>query len=232
MRLSEWRASAPNREALSARVLEVVSPVVEALGAEEDPHCWISWGDDPAVRYLIFVPTGAGLVQCSVRLALPGEGPRASAKILRWHRVQLGELAIETVEGHRLVSFQVESQVLRGADAAADRIAAFGLALFAAIDGRPIPDLAARKPGRKRASAKAPAKATRGRATPAKATRGAGPSAAKRPPAGAPGRAPAAGPATAKTANRAATRPKQAVGGAARPAGDVAAAPRPSPSTG
>jgi hypothetical protein len=231
MRLSEWRASAPNREALSARTLEVVGPVVEALGAEEDPHCWISWGDDPAVRYLIFVPTAAGLVQCSVRLALPGEGPRASGKILRWHRVQLGELAIETVEGHRLVSFQVESQVLRGADAVADRIAAFGLALFAAIDGRPIPDLGAGKPGRKPVSAKAPANAT-GRATPTKATRGAGPSAAKRPPAGAPDRARSAGPATAKTVNRAATRPKQAVGGVARPAGDVATAPRPSPSPG
>src|SRR5688572_21687834 len=102
MRLSEWRAGGPNREALSGRVLDVVNPVIEALGAETDPHCWVAWGDDPAVRYLIFVPTAAGLVQCSVRLALPGEGPRASGKILRWHRVQLGELAVETVEGHRL----------------------------------------------------------------------------------------------------------------------------------
>jgi hypothetical protein len=47
------------------------------------------------------------------------------------------------------VSFQVETQVLRGADAVADRIAAFGLALFAAVDGRPMPDLGARKRRRK-----------------------------------------------------------------------------------
>jgi hypothetical protein len=221
MRLSEWRASAPNREALSGRVLEVVMPVVEALGAETDPHCWIAWGDDPGVRYLIFVPTAAGLVTCSVRLALPGEGPRASGKIIRWHRVQLGELAVETVEGHRLVSFQVESQVLRGADVAADRIAAFGLALFAAIDGRPIPDLGARKPRRKAATAKA---------TSPKAARGAG--ASKRPAPGAPGRAPASRPAASKTAPSPAARPKQTIGGAARPAGDVAAPPRPSPSPG
>jgi hypothetical protein len=149
MRLSEWRAGAPNREALSGRVLEVVMPVLESLGAEDDPHCWVSWGDDPAIRYLIFAPTAAGLVSCSVRLALPGEGPRASGKVIRWHRVQVGELAVESTGGHRLVSFQVETQVLRGADAVADRIAAFGLALLAAIDGRPLPDLGARKRRRK-----------------------------------------------------------------------------------
>jgi hypothetical protein len=218
MRLSEWRAGAPNREALSGRVLDVVTPVIEALGAETDPHCWVAWGDDPGVRYMIFVPTAAGLVQCSVRLALPGEGPRASGKILRWHRVQLGELAVETVEGHRLVSFQVESQVLRGADVVADRIAAFGLALFAAIDGRPIPDLGARKPRRK----SAPAKAASAKAAAAKAARGAGGGAGKRP-AAAPGRSAAARPATPKTAPPSATRSKPAV---------VAATPRPSPSPG
>jgi hypothetical protein len=156
MRLSEWRTGAPNREALSGRVLEVVTPVLESLGAEADPHCWVAWGDDPGIRYLILAPTAPGLVACSVRLALPGEGPRASGKVIRWHRVQVGELAVESTGGHRLVSFQVETQVLRGADAAADRIAAFGLALLAAIDGRPLPDLGARK--RRRKVAPKPAK--------------------------------------------------------------------------
>ncbi|MEO8349032.1 MAG: hypothetical protein ABI610_08980 [Acidobacteriota bacterium] len=154
MRLTEWRVGAPNREALSGRVLDVVVPVLESLGAEADPHCWVAWGDDPGIRFVIFAPTAAGLVTCSVRLALPGEGPRASGKVVRWHRVQLGELAVETVGGHRLVSFQVESQVLRGSDLVADRIAAFGLALFAAVDGRPMPDLGARKRRRKGAPAK------------------------------------------------------------------------------
>lgn len=149
MRLSEWRTGAPNREALSGRVLDIVVPVLESLGAEEDPHCWVAWGDDPGIRYLILAPTAAGLVTCSVRLALPGEGPRASGKVIRWHRVQVGELAVESTGGHRLVSFQVETQVLRGADAMADRIGAFALALLAAIDGRPLPDLGARKRRRK-----------------------------------------------------------------------------------
>jgi hypothetical protein len=156
MRLSEWRTGAPNREALSGRVLEVVTPVLESLGAEVDPHCWVAWGDDPGIRYLILAPTAPGLIACSVRLALPGEGPRASGKVIRWHRVQVGELAVESTGGHRLVSFQVETQVLRGADAMADRIAAFGLALLAAIDGRPLPDLGARK--RRRKVAAKPAK--------------------------------------------------------------------------
>jgi hypothetical protein len=155
MRLTEWRTGAPNREALSGRVLDVVMPVLEALGAEPDPHCWVAWGDDPAIRYMIFAPSPAGLVSCSVRMALPGEGPRASGKVVRWHRVQLGELAVETVGGHRLVSFQVESQVLRGSDAVADRVTAFGLALFAAVDGRPIPDLGARRRRKKRVTARA-----------------------------------------------------------------------------
>lgn len=154
MRLTEWRVGAPNREALSGRAIDVVVPVLESLGAEADPHCWVAWGDDPGIRYMILAPTAAGLVTCSVRLALPGEGPRASGKVVRWHRVQLGELAVETVGGHRLVSFQVESQVLRGSDLVADRIAAFGLALFAAVDGRPMPDLGARKRRRKGATAK------------------------------------------------------------------------------
>jgi hypothetical protein len=41
--------------------------------------------------------------------------------------------------GHRLISFQVETQVLNGADAAADAIAGFAHVLFAAVDGRAAP---------------------------------------------------------------------------------------------
>ena len=58
---------------------------------------------------------------------------------MRWQRVQLGELAVEIQGGHRLVTFQVEAQVLNGADAAADAIAFFARTLFAAVDGRPAP---------------------------------------------------------------------------------------------
>ena len=66
----------------------------------------------------------AGLVTCSIRVNVPQEGPRASGKLVRWSRLQVGELSVENQGGHSLVSFQVESQVLRGSDDAADEIAA------------------------------------------------------------------------------------------------------------
>ena len=140
MRLSEWRASAPNKDAGSAKVAALVDPVITALGAEPDPHGWVVWGEEPGVRYSILIPTAPGLVTCFVRVNVPGEGPRASAKLVRWNRVEIGELAIETSTGHRLLSFQVEGYVLQGADDVADRIAAFALELFAAIDGLPRPE--------------------------------------------------------------------------------------------
>jgi hypothetical protein len=137
MRLSDWRSRAPHKEALTARVQAVVEPVLSSLGAGPDPSCWIAWGDDPGVRYTILAPTPPGLLVVHVRVNVPQEGPRASGKLTRWNRVQIGELALEMAGGHRLLSFQVESQVLRGSDAAADGIAAFALELYAAIDGRP-----------------------------------------------------------------------------------------------
>jgi hypothetical protein len=97
----------------------------------------VAWGDDPAARYLVLAPTPSGLVQLNVRVNVPGEGPRAGGKIVRWARVQLGELGVEIQGGHRLVTFQVDTLVLNGVDEAADRVAAFAQALFAAIDGRP-----------------------------------------------------------------------------------------------
>jgi len=153
MRLSEWRASPPTRESMTLKVLGVVGPVLDAMGAEKDPSCWVLWGDDPGIRYTILVPTASGLVSCTVRVNIPGEGPRASAKLVRWNRVHLGELAVETQAGHRVATFQVDQQVLRGADAAAGRIAEFALALFAAVDGRPIPSLSGPRPRRAKAVA-------------------------------------------------------------------------------
>jgi hypothetical protein len=89
-----------------------------------------------------------------VRVNVAGEGPRAAAKLIRWNRVALGELAIETQGTHRLLSFQVEQLVLRGADAEADSVAAFALELFAAVDGRPAPERRKVAPARRGASAK------------------------------------------------------------------------------
>ena len=139
MRLSAWRAAAPRRDAASAKLSAIVDDVLLAFGTGPDPHCWVAWGEEPAIRYSILVPTEPGLVQCFVRVNVSGEGPRTTTKLIRWNRVSVGELAMETQAGHRLLSLQVESQVLRGVDAEADRVAAFGLRLIAAIDGRPLP---------------------------------------------------------------------------------------------
>jgi hypothetical protein len=146
MRLSQWRAKAPFKDSVAPKVITVVESALGALGAELDPECWVVWGDDPRIRYQLLVPTPSGLVQVNVRVSMPGEGPRASGKVVRWNRVQLGELAVEIQAGHRLVTFQVEAQPLNGADIAADAIADFAHVLFAAVDGRPTP---ARSPARK-----------------------------------------------------------------------------------
>jgi hypothetical protein len=138
MLLSDWRGRTPHRDSMTSKVMAVVEPLLEAMGSTNDPTCFVVWGDDPAIRYMILIPTDAGLLQVHVRVNVPQEGPRASAKLLRWHRVQLGELALESLKGHRLISFQVEGQVLRGSDEEADEIAAFALSLYAAIDGRSV----------------------------------------------------------------------------------------------
>jgi hypothetical protein len=139
MRLSEWRSTGPVKDGGGPKVAAVVDAVVDALGAEPDPHCWVAWGEDPSIRYTILIPTEPGLISSFVRINVPGEGPRATTKLIRWSRVSIGELTVETQAGHRLLSFQVEQQVLRGADDEADRVAAFALRVIAAIDGRSIP---------------------------------------------------------------------------------------------
>ena len=162
MRLSDWRVRAPHKDAMTPKVLAVIEPVLTTLGAAADPTCWIVWGDDPQARYAMLVPTDAGLLQVLVRVNLPQEGPRATGKVIRWSRVQLGELALEMDNGHRLVGFQVESHVLRGADADGDNIASFALELFARVDGRPFTPRPTKlgpsaKAGASRASAAKPA---------------------------------------------------------------------------
>jgi hypothetical protein len=136
MRLSEWHARSPDDEAMATKVLASVIEALALLGADRDPDCWIAWGEDPGVRYTILAPARAGLVVVNVRVNVPGEGPRASGKIVRWHRVQVGELSVEIQGGHRLITFQLESQLLRGANDEADVVAAFVDSIFAAIDGR------------------------------------------------------------------------------------------------
>jgi len=196
MRLSEWRPRAPHKDSMNAKVLAVIEPVLTALGAEPDPSTWIVWGEDPGVRYVMLVPTEAGLLQVLVRVNVPGEGPRASAKVIRWSRIQVGELGLEMVSGHRMLGFQVESHILRGRDEEGDAIASFALEVLARIDGRPF----------------TPRAVKRGRS----ATAGAGSTAAKsaaRKPAGAVGRAGAAAVKRAGTATKPATAVRKPAAG-------------------
>jgi len=161
MRLSGWRTRAPSQDAVAPKVLAVVEGALSALGAEPDPDCWIAWGDDPAARYLVLAPTPAGLIQVNVRVNAPGEGPRAGGKVIRWSRVQLGELAVEIVGGHRLVTFQIDANVLNGSDEVADDISAFAQVLMAAVDGRPLPS-GPQKAGSARSSAPKPRSPAKG----------------------------------------------------------------------
>jgi hypothetical protein len=172
MRLSQWSAKAPFKDPVSAKVLATVGSALEALGADLDPECWVIWGDDPTVRYMLFVPTANGLVQVHVRVAVPGEGPRAAGKVVRWNRVQLGELAVEIQAGHRLVTFQVEGQSLNGADALADAISGFAQVLFAAVDGRPAPAPARAKKAAAGKTGATTRGATTGRSAAARGTTG------------------------------------------------------------
>jgi hypothetical protein len=158
MRLSEWQNRAPRKESMTPKVLGVIDPVLAALGAEADPSCWIVWGDDPEARYVMLVPTESGLLQVLVRVNVPQEGPRATAKVIRWNRLQVGELALEMAGGHRMLGFQVEGHVLRGTDDEGAEMAAFALELFARIDGRPFTARPAKGGRSKPASAKPPAK--------------------------------------------------------------------------
>ena len=136
MLLSEWRKTAPNRECMSNKVFAVLKPVLTDLGADDDPACWVLWGEDPEFRYSIMAPTTAGVISVAVRVSGGAEGPRATGKLVRWGKLSVSELGVEGSGGHRIVAVQVEGQVLKGTDDEADQICEFVLGLLAGIDGR------------------------------------------------------------------------------------------------
>ena len=139
MRLSEWGAMAPIPAATGPNVLAVAEATLATLGAAPDPHCWVAWGEDPGVRWVLLAATPAGLITVHVRVIVPQEGPRAAGKLVRWPRVQLGDVQVEVQGVHRIISATVEGVVLRGVGADADAVGAFLQGVFAAIDGRPSP---------------------------------------------------------------------------------------------
>jgi hypothetical protein len=164
MRLSEWRKAAPTRDSMSNRVMAVLNPVLQDLGADPDSECWVVWGDDPERRYAVLAPTPAGVISVAIRLTGTEEGPRATAKLVRWSKLSVSELSVEASGGHRIVAVQVEGQVLKGMDQEADRICEFVRGLIAGIDGRApqaIPvALVQAGPGRASAAKRIPASGT------------------------------------------------------------------------
>ena len=142
MRLSEWRKAAPTEGAMNDLVLAVVGPVLADLGAERDPECWVAWGEDPDLRYSLLAPTLAGLITVAIRFTSPEDGPRVIAKLVRWSKVSVSELGLDSGGGHRMVAVQVENLVLKGMDEEADRICKFVRILIAGVDDRlqvPVP---------------------------------------------------------------------------------------------
>jgi hypothetical protein len=140
MRLSDWEATARGQQVMTEKVAGAYRQALAVLGAEPDPVAHVVWGDDPDQRYLILADAAAGLIFANVRVNVPQEGPRASAKLVRWGRVTVGELSVEAHHGRRQVTGQLEQVILQGTDEQADEIGAFVALVLARIDGR---DLAA-----------------------------------------------------------------------------------------
>jgi len=136
MRLSDWRATAPGHRVMTAKVAAAYEPALAVLGAPVDPVAFVAWGDDPDTRYTILAASDGGLVIVNVRVNVPQEGPRAAGKLIRWSRVQIGELAVEAHHGHRYLTAQVEGYILQGVDDSADQIGAWVAHVFARIDER------------------------------------------------------------------------------------------------
>ena len=136
MRLSEWRAAAPQEGVLDDAVVTVIGPILVDLGAGPDPECWVAWGDEPQTRYSLLAPTMTGLITLAVRFTTQQDGPRVIAKLVRWSKVSVSELSIDAGSGHRVVAVQVENLVLKGMDEEADRICGFVRIVIAGVDNR------------------------------------------------------------------------------------------------
>ena len=169
MRLSEWRTRAPHKDSMTPKVAGRHRAGADRARAPRTiPSCWVVWGDDPGRALRPPRPdrrrpaAGPGPGQRARQ-----EGPRARRKLIRWNRVQLGELALEMAGGHRLLGFQVEGHVLRGVGRRGRCDGRVRAGAVRAVDGRPFtpPGLAragatgsAARPGGTAATAKSAAR--------------------------------------------------------------------------
>ena len=147
MRLSEWRAKAPVREGLGAKTMAVVTPGARRPGRRGGSAGLGPVGrrpghqvhdlradDRPASRSC---PSGQ-----SRRV-----GHRATAKIARWSRVQIGDAGRR--DRRPAPDDQLPARVVgppRARRNVADSIGRFALVLLAAIEGRPVAALRRARP--------------------------------------------------------------------------------------
>ena len=116
MRLSEWvgdrTAQGVGARPRSSRVVE---PMLAMLGCDAGPGVLGRLGRRPRRRATRSSrATDAGLVQVNARVnGARAKGPRAGGKLIRWNRVQVGDLAVEMQGGHRILSYHA-----RGSDPA------------------------------------------------------------------------------------------------------------------
>ena len=158
MRLSEWRASSPSKDGRRGRRSPRSS--IRCCGRSAPSrirNCWVAWGEEPAVRYTIFVPTAAGLD----RVLRPGQRLRRGAAGNRQAHPLEPRPARRAVD--RDPGGPSPAQLPGRATCAPRRptrrqIASprFALELFAAVDGRVLPPEASReathgRQGRRRA---------------------------------------------------------------------------------
>jgi len=135
MRLSDWRATPQGQASMPPKVAATFESALHSLGVSGDPPAFVMWGDQPDVRYQVLAATDAGMAVVGVRVNVPQEGPRASGRLVRWSRVQAGELTVEAHHGRHQVTAQLEGQVLIGLDEEGDRIAEWMAEVYRRIDG-------------------------------------------------------------------------------------------------
>jgi hypothetical protein len=148
MRLSDWQATLRGQKLMTGKVAAAYESALSLFGAGPESDAFVAWGDDPDVHYSLLVVGEAGLIIVVVRVNVPLEGPRASAKVVRWGRVAIGELAVEVLRGHKQATAQIDNYILKGVDDEADRIGAFVGHVLMRIDGRsaPVPGAKVAKP--------------------------------------------------------------------------------------
>ncbi len=134
MRFDDWRATPEGERHLTERLVALIDPVSRVLGVGTETACHVVWGDQPPARFQVLLATEAGLAVLNVRVNVPQEGPRISGRLVRWGRVQAGEVTIEAHSGHAQVSAQFEGQVLQGLDTAGERIAEWMIEVYRRVE--------------------------------------------------------------------------------------------------